>query len=60
MKNIYVKDILRLTNSKLIKGTEDTILKLHEIMMSYTAYESAGKYKINNNYKLINKKWMDF
>ena len=26
MKNIYVKDILRLTNSKLIKGTEDTIL----------------------------------
>lgn len=30
--------------------TEDTILKLHEIMMSYTAYESAGKYKINNNY----------
>ena len=30
--------------------TEDTILKLHEIMMSYTTYEYAGKYKINNNY----------
>ena len=30
--------------------TEDTILKLHEIMMNYTAYEFAGKYKQNNNY----------
>ncbi len=30
--------------------TEDTILKLHEIMMNYTAYEYAGKYKQNNNY----------
>lgn len=30
--------------------TENTILKLHEIMMNYTAYEYAGKYKVNNNY----------
>lgn len=30
--------------------TEETILNLHEIMMNYTAYEYAGKYKINNNY----------
>ena len=30
--------------------TEETILKLHEIMMNYTTYENAGKYKINNNY----------
>ena len=30
--------------------TEDTILKLHEILMSYTTYEYAGKYKLNNNY----------
>ena len=30
--------------------TEETILKLHEIMMNYTAYEYAGKYKVNNNY----------
>ncbi len=30
--------------------TEETILKLNEIMMNYTAYEYSGKYKINNNY----------
>lgn len=30
--------------------TEETILKLHEIMMNYTAYEYAGQYKVNNNY----------
>lgn len=30
--------------------TEETILKLHEIMMNYTAYEYIGKYKVNNNY----------
>lgn len=30
--------------------TEETILKLHEIMMNYTAYEYSGKYKINDNY----------
>ena len=30
--------------------TEETILKLHEIMMNYTAYEYAGKYKKNDNY----------
>lgn len=30
--------------------TEETILKLHEIMMNYTTYEYSGKYKINNNY----------
>lgn len=30
--------------------TEETILKLHEIMMNYTVYEYAGKYKVNNNY----------
>lgn len=29
---------------------EETILELHRILMSYTAYEYAGKYKINNNY----------
>ena len=30
--------------------TEETILNLHEIIMSYTTNEYAGKYKINNNY----------
>lgn len=30
--------------------TEETILELHKILMSYTAYEYSGKYKINNNY----------
>ena len=30
--------------------TEETILKLHEVMMNYTTYEDAGKYKINDNY----------
>lgn len=30
--------------------TEETILKLHEMMMNYTAYEYSGKYKVNNNY----------
>lgn len=30
--------------------TEETILKLHEIMMNYTSYEYSGKYKVNNNY----------
>lgn len=30
--------------------TEETILNLHEILMAYTAYEYAGKYKKNNNY----------
>lgn len=29
---------------------EETILKLHEIMMSYTGSEDAGKYKSNQNY----------
>ena len=33
-----------------IELNKDTILKLHEIMMSYTGAEDAGKYKINNNY----------
>lgn len=33
-----------------IEFNEDTILKLHEIMMSYTGTTDAGKYKINNNY----------
>ena len=29
---------------------EENILRLHEILMSYTAYEYSGKYKRNNNY----------
>ena len=33
-----------------LEFNEDTILKLHEIMMRYTGAEDAGKYKINNNY----------
>ncbi len=33
-----------------IDFSEETILSLHEIMMNYTAYEYAGKYKINDNY----------
>ena len=30
--------------------TEETILRLHEVMMNYTTYEDAGKYKKNDNY----------
>ena len=33
-----------------IEFNEDTILRLHEIMLNYTGAEDAGKYKINNNY----------
>ena len=33
-----------------IEFSEETILKLHEMMMAYTGVEDAGKYKINNNY----------
>ena len=33
-----------------IEFNENTILRLHEILMSYTGSEDAGKYKINNNY----------
>ena len=33
-----------------IEFNEDTILRLHEIMMSYTGAEDAGKYKVNQNY----------
>lgn len=33
-----------------IEFNEETILRLHEIMMSYTGAEDAGKYKTNNNY----------
>ncbi len=33
-----------------IEFNENTILRLHEIMMSYTGYEDAGKYKTNENY----------
>lgn len=33
-----------------IELSENTILRLHEIMMSYTGSEDAGKYKINENY----------
>ncbi len=33
-----------------IEFNEDTILRLHEIMMSYTGVEDAGKYKVNQNY----------
>ena len=42
-------NIIHLEYTKL-DFTEDTILKLHEILMSYTTYEYAGKYKLNNNY----------
>lgn len=37
-------------NFQYIEFSEDTILRLHEIMMNYTGSEDAGKYKINNNY----------
>lgn len=33
-----------------IEFNEDTMLRLHEIMMSYTGVEDAGKYKVNQNY----------
>lgn len=33
-----------------IEFNENTILRLHEIMMSYVGTEDAGKYKINENY----------
>lgn len=33
-----------------IEFNEDTILRLHEIMMAYTGVEDAGKYKVNQNY----------
>lgn len=29
---------------------ENTILRLHEMMMNYAGYEDGGKYKTNNNY----------
>lgn len=35
---------------KDIEFSENTILRLHDIMMSYTGVEDAGKYKINQNY----------
>ena len=37
-------------NYKTIEFNESTILRLHEIMMSYTGSEDSGKYKTNNNY----------
>ena len=33
-----------------IEFNENTILRLYEILMSYTGAEDAGKYKTNNNY----------
>lgn len=33
-----------------IELSENTILRLHEIMMSYIGTEDAGKYKVNENY----------
>lgn len=33
-----------------IEFNENTILRLHEIMMKYTGAEDAGKYKVNQNY----------
>ena len=33
-----------------IEFNENTILRLHEMMMNYTAPDDAGKYKTNNNY----------
>lgn len=35
---------------KDIEFNENTILRLHEMMMRYTGSEDAGKYKKNNNY----------
>lgn len=32
-----------------IEFDENTILRLHEIMMSYSGYEYGGKYKTDNN-----------
>ena len=37
-------------NYENIELNENTILRLHEIMMSYTGSEDSGKYKTNNNY----------
>jgi len=36
-------------NYEKMEFSQDTILRLHEIMMSYTGYEDAGKYKTNEN-----------
>lgn len=36
-------------NYNNIEFTENTILRLHEIMMSYGGYEYGGKYKTDNN-----------
>jgi len=36
-------------NYKDIEFNETTILKLHEMMMSYSGYEHGGKYKTDNN-----------
>lgn len=36
-------------NYKLIEFNENTILKLHEMMMSYSGYEYGGKYKNEDN-----------
>lgn len=36
-------------NYKKIEFDENTILRLHEIMMSYSGYEYCGKYKTDNN-----------
>ena len=36
-------------NYKKIEFDENTILRLHEIMMSYSGYEYGGKYKTDNN-----------
>ena len=33
-----------------IEFSEQTILRLHEILMSYTGSEDAGQYKVNQNY----------
>ena len=33
-----------------IEFSENTILRLHDIMMSYTGAEDAGQYKVNQNY----------
>lgn len=33
-----------------IEFSENTILRLHEILMSYSGYEDAGKYKTNENF----------
>lgn len=46
------RDALNIIHSEYnnLDFTEETILRLHEVMMNYTTYENVGKYKTNDNY----------